>query len=276
VLEDELGEKAVWTSVGRLLSPPGWALDAAMRDRLRFLDGIPFRAILTTNYDPLFEGAAPFDLVGYSQDSGTDMPTYADVLRPAVRAVLLYLRTSFLSRRIRRPHAPSSLALPLLFLLVQAHATREEAFVGRALALSTRSPHSGRPSGPATPLLALSESDCTGAAGTSSAAAAPSSVRVQEWTLRSTKERPIIKLHGSITATGAIDNAAAASYSSSGVAAGYGACSGLVMTRSGYRRLLHTTPGYMPFLRAVLSTCTVLYLGFSFSDGAARKWWSLW
>lgn len=60
----------------------------------------------------------------------------------------------------------------------------------------------------------------------------------------SRKNRPIIKIHGSLDTSNA-----------------------LVWTRTGYRRLLHFTPGYASFLRTVLSTCTVLYLGFSFSDG---------
>lgn len=41
----------------------------------------------------------------------------------------------------------------------------------------------------------------------------------------------------------------------------------LVMTRTGYRKLLHHTPGYGLFVRSLLSSFTVLYLGFSFSDG---------
>jgi hypothetical protein len=40
----------------------------------------------------------------------------------------------------------------------------------------------------------------------------------------------------------------------------------LVFTRRDYRRLLYTDPGYTTFLRALLSTHTVLYLGFSFED----------
>ena len=39
------------------------------------------------------------------------------------------------------------------------------------------------------------------------------------------------------------------------------------MTRTGYRKLLHNTPGYGLFVSSLLSTFTVLYMGFSFSDG---------
>ena len=41
---------------------------------------------------------------------------------------------------------------------------------------------------------------------------------------------------------------------------------GAVITRRDYRRLLYTNPGYVTFLRSVMSTSTVLYLGFSFGD----------
>jgi len=40
----------------------------------------------------------------------------------------------------------------------------------------------------------------------------------------------------------------------------------VVFTRRDYRRLLYENPGYSAFLRAVLASRTVLYLGFSFTD----------
>lgn len=40
----------------------------------------------------------------------------------------------------------------------------------------------------------------------------------------------------------------------------------LVLTRRDYRRRLYQDPGYQTFLRTILSTRTVLYLGFSFTD----------
>lgn len=40
----------------------------------------------------------------------------------------------------------------------------------------------------------------------------------------------------------------------------------LVLTRRDYRRRLYQDPGYATFLRSLLSTRTVLYLGFSFTD----------
>jgi hypothetical protein len=44
------------------------------------------------------------------------------------------------------------------------------------------------------------------------------------------------------------------------------AAEGVVFTRSDYRRRIYSSPGYTTFLRAVMSTTTVLYLGFSFTD----------
>lgn len=40
----------------------------------------------------------------------------------------------------------------------------------------------------------------------------------------------------------------------------------LVFTTRSYRKLLHESPGYRAFLRALFSTHTVLYMGFSFTD----------
>ena len=45
-----------------------------------------------------------------------------------------------------------------------------------------------------------------------------------------------------------------------------GAADDVVFTRTDYRRRLYASPGYTTFLRSVMSTTTVLYLGFSFTD----------
>jgi len=62
------------------------------------------------------------------------------------------------------------------------------------------------------------------------------------------KSKPIIKIHGSLGLDS--DNNRS-----------------LVFTRDGYRKLVHSTPGYSNFLKTLLSTSTILYIGFSFSDG---------
>ena len=42
--------------------------------------------------------------------------------------------------------------------------------------------------------------------------------------------------------------------------------SSAVITRQDYRKRLHESPGYLTFLRSVMSSYTILYLGFSFTD----------
>lgn len=39
-----------------------------------------------------------------------------------------------------------------------------------------------------------------------------------------------------------------------------------VISKQGYRRLLHRTAGYQPFVTTLLATSTVFYFGFSFTD----------
>jgi hypothetical protein len=79
MLKDSLGSQ-MSASIAKQLAPDGWQLRPAMRDRLRYLDGIPFRAILTTNFDELLDGTTPFD----SMLKHRDAPMYASVLRPSV------------------------------------------------------------------------------------------------------------------------------------------------------------------------------------------------
>ena len=40
----------------------------------------------------------------------------------------------------------------------------------------------------------------------------------------------------------------------------------IVLSREGYRNLLHTKPNYRDFLKAMMMGRTILYMGFSFSD----------
>ena len=41
----------------------------------------------------------------------------------------------------------------------------------------------------------------------------------------------------------------------------------IVLTREGYRSLLHLNPAYSNFLKTVMAGSTLLYMGFSFTDG---------
>lgn len=145
-LEDTLGVKMFGVYLSELLQPPD-PLPESMKRRLDLLFGIPFRAILTTNFDPLLEGATPFEK--------------GDAFKNLLRA----------SRSVRN-----------------------------------RSIHQERP--------------------------------------EERRQRiPIIQLHGSLKNP-----------------------QQLAFTKEGYRRLLYSSPSYVTFLRTVMSTYTVLYMGFSFVD----------
>jgi CheY-like chemotaxis protein len=68
LLEDALGRAAFTAELLQALSRP--QIPPAMQERLRWLLGIPFRAILTTNFDPLLTGSLP------------QPKAYREVLRP--------------------------------------------------------------------------------------------------------------------------------------------------------------------------------------------------
>jgi hypothetical protein len=151
ILRDVLGPEELWRQLQSRLSrspDPGEGMQRrleAMQQRLRWLRGIPFRAVLTTNFDGLLPGALPCG------------DSYASVLKP----------------------------------------TNGDGWA------------SGRfwgsyPTGP-----------------------------------------QVVKLHGDVN---------------------HGDLNDLVLSRRDYRRRLYSEPAYGSFLRAVLASTTVLYLGYSFSD----------
>jgi len=58
LIDDALGSDLFREAIRKRFDP-STALDGAMADRLRYLRGIPFKAIVTTNFDPLISGDAP-------------------------------------------------------------------------------------------------------------------------------------------------------------------------------------------------------------------------
>jgi hypothetical protein len=46
----------------------------------------------------------------------------------------------------------------------------------------------------------------------------------------------------------------------------HGTCEDPVVTKLGYRALLHRTPTYLPFMRTLMATSALCYVGFSFTD----------
>ena len=142
LLEDSMGRALFVSRLAVLLR--GDPSSDQMQQRLRWLRGIPFRAIVTTNFDPVLEGALPGPRV------------YRSLLRP------------------------------------DRYRWWEEAFWG----------------------------DERGA--------------------------PVVKLHGDLSHPDAANN--------------------VVLTRRDYRRRLYGDPAYTTFLRGLLSTNTILFMGFSFED----------
>lgn len=139
-LEEAMGRSAfVGALRTRLAHPPQ---SAVMAQRIRWLQGIPFRLVLTTNFDGVLDGTA------------ASRSSYRDALRPTLRWL------------------ESRLAL---------------------------------------------------------------------------KAGPVVKLHGDLGAASRDDTE-------------------IVLTRRDYRRRLYKDAAYATCLRAILSTTTILYLGFSFED----------
>lgn len=139
ILRDQVGGDAFARHLHEIVGTP--TLDERMHERIRLLEGIPFRAVLTTNFDGVLRGEGP------------GRNAYLPVLRPT------------------------------------GHRWYESRWWGNG----------------------------SGA--------------------------QVVQLHGSAAAA-----------------------DDLVFTRQDYRRRLYATPGYTTFLRSVMATTTVLYLGFSFTD----------
>ena len=142
VLEDEIGRPGFLAQLEGLLGNP--PLTDAMAQRVRWLHGIPFRSILTTNFDGLLAGATP------------SHEAYREALRP------------------------------------DAYRWWEPRYWGAGEGAFT------------------------------------------------------LKLHGDLRQDAPDDS--------------------IVLTRRDYRRRLYEDPAYETFLRAVMATTTVLYMGFSFED----------
>jgi len=141
VIEDTVGKAAFNAELHARLGCPE-PTDAILR-RVEWLHGIPFRAILTTNFDGVLDGETP------------NADAFRDILRPE--------RSAPWWKRLFHPGPPPRV--------------------------------------------------------------------------------PVLKIHGDVRKPQTV-----------------------VFTRRDYRRLLYENPGYSAFLRAVLASQTVLYLGFSFTD----------
>lgn len=150
LLSDSISIRKFEASIRQLLSVDNvMTLPQQMQDRLKWIQGIPFAAIVTTNYDGLLKGTDP-------QDSAQFGDTAFKILRSRLDE----------------------------FQMLEALA------------------------------------------------------------FKSSQQIPIVKLHGDVDR---LD-------------------SELICTREGYRKLLHGSSQYATFVKTLLATHTVLYMGFSFTD----------
>lgn len=269
LLEDALGTEELERRVAAQLELPKKDLPPQMQRRLDLIDAIPFRAILTTNFNMLTVGTTPFDI----------KRSFADVLRPTEdhdrqrfsvdemvqnhiqRNLGIFLPTNSsanISPTLAAQSLPASSSTSKfpsttgnVSCVIDSfdngsamHNTTTHLSNTQLEALQQRlgSTNSGLPSYGTNGIAALNIGggayyNYTVTNGTNLTAG-------QRGYLESRPYRPIIKIHGSLDPDRA-----------------------LVWSRTGYRRLQHTVPGYTSFMRSVLATCTVLYLGFSFSDG---------
>jgi hypothetical protein len=225
VLEDVLGSHVLQRMMAALLhtAPP---LSAVMQERLALLSHIPFRAILTTNFDLLVPGPTSFD---------ADRP-FREVLRPSSDGVSFGRAVFFTTDAVQQTEAAEAAAAPL------ARGSNEGsgAVAGPAVA--------GSRAGASAPLhVSSGSSKADNAPGTSNSSAGSSSGSEAHAPSplpgRVVFRVPIVQLHGSV-----------------------GEENTVICTRNSYRRLLYGVPGYATFLRSVMASCTLLYVGFSFSD----------
>lgn len=197
ILEDNMGGQRMAQVVSEHLSVT--EVNAAMARRLKLLRGIPFAAILTTNFDSLLPGipAAHPDV----------KEVMANILRRPPLSVTEQIMREFNweAKQFKRSGAA-------------APAGYEEEFKEMLRSFPDSQ-------GFADFHKKLIPSDDTFEGGV-----------------------PVIQLHGTVA-----DSA-------------YLRDPGLAFTREGYRNLLYNNSSYQKFLHSVMSSKTVLYIGFSFSD----------
>ena len=149
----------------KFLEPRQYPLPGVMERRLELLRDLPFRSVLTTNFNPLISGITPFD--------ASAPAAYRCALRAAVPC------------------------------------PREQLPPAEVNSIATSDADG----------LHYSQAKC-----------------------------PVLQIHGSLREPRSI-----------------------VFTREGYRRLLYTNPSYCTFIKSALSSFTVLYMGFSFSDACMPR-----
>lgn len=185
-----------------MLKPPD-TLPDIMKERMRLLRGIPFNAIVTTNFDFFLPGP----------------PAAHDDAKPVMRKILRDPPLSMMEQIVRELQ-------PINERLQNGDASGIGDFMGKFMEHYQQ---------------CQEECPDTGEGEKSD------EIIKQVW-LEDRGPIPVIQLHGTVANEKYLDDP------------------GLAFTRLGYRRLLHGNAAYQQFLKALMSTKTILYIGFSFSD----------
>jgi hypothetical protein len=190
-----------------MLKPPD-ALPDTMQERLRFLKGIPFNAIVTTNFDFFLPGP----------------PAAHDDAKPVMRKILRDPPLSMMEQIVRELQ-------PVMEGLNKGDTSGMGDFMGKF-----------------QEYWQMFQEECPDEGEGEVADEIIKQVWVEE-----KGPAPIIQLHGTVAGR-------------PGEPEMYLDDPGLAFTKLGYRRLLHGNAAYQSFLKSLMSTKTILYIGFSFSD----------
>ena len=231
-IEDGLTPEVFNAEVAKLTRLEGSTmLSESTKKRLSYLARIPFRAIVTTNYNNLLDGYPSVESPGgtataISQGALNPQHNFERILRPVPgkRAIPSLLRWQFPAwiNTFFTLHA----AFNLYKTVTSCTSGREDNFSLDDLLSSVQEEKTG--------------SSGSGAAFSSRESMEPETV-ADGWKLF--EKSIILKVHGSVSDP-----------------------SSIILSHGGYKRLLHETVGYKNFMLSLMATNTILYMGFSFND----------
>lgn len=249
MLEDRMGPKMMADVAGEMLKPPE-TLSDCMKTRMELLYGIPFAAILTTNFDYFLPG----------------VPAAHKSCKNVMRDILRSSPLSLAEQVVRE----------LLLSLNSKSMKDEEEEMGEALIATT-----GQSQSSFDDLMQEDEnqeeeedekdiSDLEKMKMKKQGEEA--ALQAQEY-LKKVMCVPTIQLHGTVVpkanngdppdgVLAPLDQKTQEFFEKNN----YRANPGLAFTSLGYRRLLHGNESYTKFLQSIMATKTVLYIGFSFAD----------
>jgi hypothetical protein len=237
-IEDLVGEKRFQHLIqGRCKLDDNTVISNLMKTRLEALSRIPFKAIITTNYNNCFIGKVA------TLHGETDETHFEDILRPE-KDFQQGVQDSVSKAELLSAVLPSTSPSP-----PPSH--DKQAFrVSTPQALSTEEQQASRATTP-KPLIEGSPVIPDSKSSDSTTPALKNFLKSNEpsgMTLAQAREKyrmqcPVLKIHGCVHHPDSI-----------------------VLSRNAYKRLKHETPGYKMFLTTAMATSTMLYIGFSFTD----------